>query len=219
MFKFLLGVAIGAGGLWAWNAFGRDLLGMGPIDQGTYGSYTDTPASTTYGSSTTGWIRQLEHDLALDQHAHEQQQQHAWLWKHELERKRERQHRQHRQHRLHRQYRKHRQHRQWQLDHRQRYLDWHLGHAPPERRDQLARAARPGAVRFLGGRPVLPRRAGDCRGSCGRLPAERVHGRPRRPVRRSFEPSSAEPCDATAPRIRRLSAARPCARLAFRLPG
>ncbi|MBV9359531.1 MAG: hypothetical protein JO023_28815, partial [Chloroflexi bacterium] len=54
MFKFLLGVALGAGGLWAWNAFGRDLLGMGPIDQGTYGSYTDTPASTTYGGSTSG---------------------------------------------------------------------------------------------------------------------------------------------------------------------
>jgi len=28
MFKFLLGVAFGAAGYWAWQSFGRDLLGL-----------------------------------------------------------------------------------------------------------------------------------------------------------------------------------------------
>lgn len=53
MFKFLLGAALGAGGLWAWQSFGRDLFGMGSNDQGSYGSYSDTPSDTTYGSSST----------------------------------------------------------------------------------------------------------------------------------------------------------------------
>jgi hypothetical protein len=29
MFRFLLGVAFGAAGYWAWQSFGRDLLGLG----------------------------------------------------------------------------------------------------------------------------------------------------------------------------------------------
>ena len=55
MFRFLLGVAIGAAGYWAWQSFGRDLLGMGEQGETTYGGFsssTSTP-STTYGTSTT----------------------------------------------------------------------------------------------------------------------------------------------------------------------
>ena len=47
MFRFLLGVAFGAAGYWAWQSFGRDLLGLGS-DQDTYGGYS----STSFGSST-----------------------------------------------------------------------------------------------------------------------------------------------------------------------
>jgi hypothetical protein len=49
MFKFLLGVAFGAGGYWAWQSFGRDLLGLGG-DQDTYGGYS---GSSSFGSSAT----------------------------------------------------------------------------------------------------------------------------------------------------------------------
>jgi hypothetical protein len=58
MFRFLLGVAFGAGGYWAWQSFGRDLLGLGS-DQDTYGGYSSTSSfgsgnssgSTSFGSS------------------------------------------------------------------------------------------------------------------------------------------------------------------------
>ena len=59
MFQFLFGVAMGAAGYWAWQSFGRDLMGMGG-DQGesTYGGFsssTTTPSySSTSDSSTTG---------------------------------------------------------------------------------------------------------------------------------------------------------------------
>jgi hypothetical protein len=56
MFKFLLGVAFGAAGYWAWQSFGRDLLGMGS-DQDSYGGYSGTSSfgsSTTSGSSSFG---------------------------------------------------------------------------------------------------------------------------------------------------------------------
>lgn len=50
MFKFLLGVAFGAGGYWAWQSFGRDLLGLGS-DQDTYGGYSSS--SSSFGSGTS----------------------------------------------------------------------------------------------------------------------------------------------------------------------
>jgi hypothetical protein len=55
MFQFLFGVAFGAAGYWAWQSFGRDLLGMGG-DQGesTYGGFSSSPSSTTSYGSTTG---------------------------------------------------------------------------------------------------------------------------------------------------------------------
>jgi hypothetical protein len=56
MFKFLLGVAFGAAGYWAWQSFGRDLLGLGS-DQDTYGSYnsnTSFSSGTTTGASSFG---------------------------------------------------------------------------------------------------------------------------------------------------------------------
>ena len=56
MFQFLFGVAFGAAGYWAWQSFGRDLLGMGG-DQGesTYGGFSSTSSAPTYGAtSTTG---------------------------------------------------------------------------------------------------------------------------------------------------------------------
>jgi hypothetical protein len=56
MFKFLLGVAFGAAGYWAWQSFGRDLLGLGS-DQDTYGGYNSgtsfSSGSSSYGSGTT----------------------------------------------------------------------------------------------------------------------------------------------------------------------
>ena len=53
MFQFLFGVAFGAAAYWAWQSFGRDLLGMGG-DQGetSYGGFSSTSSGTTnYGST------------------------------------------------------------------------------------------------------------------------------------------------------------------------
>jgi hypothetical protein len=47
MFGFLLGVAFGAAGYWAWNSFGRDLLGMGDQGETTYGSFNTSPSVST----------------------------------------------------------------------------------------------------------------------------------------------------------------------------
>jgi hypothetical protein len=62
MLQFVLGVAFGAAGYWAWQSFGRDLLGMGGDQDTTYGgfssptnsSYGSMPSSTTSSSSTGG---------------------------------------------------------------------------------------------------------------------------------------------------------------------
>jgi hypothetical protein len=63
MFQFLLGVAFGAAGYWAWESFGRDLLGMGADQDTTYGgfsspssnaSYSSIPSSTSSTSSSDG---------------------------------------------------------------------------------------------------------------------------------------------------------------------
>jgi hypothetical protein len=51
MFKFLLGVAFGAAGYWAWQSFGRDLLGLGTDQDTTYGNYG---SGTTFSSGTSG---------------------------------------------------------------------------------------------------------------------------------------------------------------------
>jgi hypothetical protein len=48
MFKFLLGVAFGAAGYWAWQSFGRDLLGLGS-DQDSYGTYN---SNSSFSSGT-----------------------------------------------------------------------------------------------------------------------------------------------------------------------
>ncbi|HEX8968494.1 MAG TPA: hypothetical protein VF937_11475, partial [Chloroflexota bacterium] len=48
MFRFLMGVAFGAACYWAWQSFGRDLLGLGG-DQDSYAGYT---ANTTFNSGT-----------------------------------------------------------------------------------------------------------------------------------------------------------------------
>jgi hypothetical protein len=47
MFKFLFGVAFGAAGYWAWQSFGRDLLGMGDQGETTYGGFSSPSTSTT----------------------------------------------------------------------------------------------------------------------------------------------------------------------------
>jgi hypothetical protein len=54
MFQFLFGVAMGAAGYWAWQSFGRDLLGMGG-DQGesTYGGFSSSTGTTGYSGTTT----------------------------------------------------------------------------------------------------------------------------------------------------------------------
>ena len=53
MFKFLFGVAFGAAGYWAWQSFGRDLLGMGGDQDTAYGSFSSTPSSTSFGSGAS----------------------------------------------------------------------------------------------------------------------------------------------------------------------
>ena len=52
MFKFLMGVAFGAAGYWAWQSFGRDLLGMGGDQDTSYGGFNSGSASSTFGGST-----------------------------------------------------------------------------------------------------------------------------------------------------------------------
>jgi hypothetical protein len=52
MFQFLIGVAFGAAGYWAWQSFGRDLLGIGNDQDTTYGTFNST--SGTNASSGTG---------------------------------------------------------------------------------------------------------------------------------------------------------------------
>jgi hypothetical protein len=65
MFRFLMGVAFGAAGYWAWQSFGRDLLGLGNDQDTSYGGFNSgssygsgSPGTTAYGggtiSSTTG---------------------------------------------------------------------------------------------------------------------------------------------------------------------
>ena len=51
MFKFLLGVAFGAAGYWAWQSFGRDLLGLGSDQDTSYGGYN---SNTSFSSGTSG---------------------------------------------------------------------------------------------------------------------------------------------------------------------
>ena len=51
MFKFLLGVAFGAAAYWAWESFGRDLLGMGDQGETSYGGFSSPSTSTSSFSS------------------------------------------------------------------------------------------------------------------------------------------------------------------------
>jgi hypothetical protein len=53
MFQFLFGVAFGAAGYWAWQSFGRDLMGMGGDQDTTYGGFNSgTPGAG--GTSSFG---------------------------------------------------------------------------------------------------------------------------------------------------------------------
>jgi hypothetical protein len=54
MFQFLMGVAFGAAGYWAWQSFGRDLLGMGSDQDTTYGSFNSNSNSSGTGSFSGG---------------------------------------------------------------------------------------------------------------------------------------------------------------------
>ena len=54
MFQFLIGVAFGAAGYWAWQSFGRDLLGMSGDQETTYGGFSGGTSNTSFGSSSTG---------------------------------------------------------------------------------------------------------------------------------------------------------------------
>lgn len=53
MFKFLFGVAFGAAGYWAWQSFGRDLLGMSGDQDTSYGGFS-SGSTGSFGSSTSG---------------------------------------------------------------------------------------------------------------------------------------------------------------------
>ena len=53
MFRFLMGVAFGAAGYWAWQSFGRDLLGLGNDQDTSYGGFNSgSSGSTAYGGGT-----------------------------------------------------------------------------------------------------------------------------------------------------------------------
>ena len=52
MFKFLFGVAFGAAGYWAWQSFGRDLLGMGNDQETTYGGFSGGSTSNAAPASS-----------------------------------------------------------------------------------------------------------------------------------------------------------------------
>ena len=51
MFKFLFGVAFGAACYWAWQSFGRDLVGMGSDQDSSYGGFNGSSTSSTYGGT------------------------------------------------------------------------------------------------------------------------------------------------------------------------
>ena len=53
MFRFLMGVAFGAAGYWAWQSFGRDLLGMGGDQETSYGGFSGSSAGTGFGSANS----------------------------------------------------------------------------------------------------------------------------------------------------------------------
>jgi hypothetical protein len=53
MIRFLMGVAFGAAGYWAWQSFGRDLLGMGGDQDTTYGGFSGGTTGTSFGSSNS----------------------------------------------------------------------------------------------------------------------------------------------------------------------
>ncbi len=53
MFKFLFGVAFGAAAYWAWESFGRDLLGMGDQGETSYGGFSSPSMSTSSYNSTS----------------------------------------------------------------------------------------------------------------------------------------------------------------------
>ncbi|MDQ3812245.1 MAG: hypothetical protein M3336_18340 [Chloroflexota bacterium] len=54
MFGFLIGVAFGAAGYWAWQSFGRDLMGMGDQGETTYGGFNSTSSGTSsFGTSSS----------------------------------------------------------------------------------------------------------------------------------------------------------------------
>jgi len=53
MFRFLFGVAFGAAGYWAWQSFGRDLLGMGGDQETTYGGFSSSTPGGSFGSTNS----------------------------------------------------------------------------------------------------------------------------------------------------------------------
>ena len=53
MFRFLIGVAFGAAGYWAWQSFGRDLLGMGSDQDTTYGGFNSGSTGGSFGSTSS----------------------------------------------------------------------------------------------------------------------------------------------------------------------
>jgi hypothetical protein len=55
MFQFLMGVAFGAAGYWAWQSFGRDLMGMGGDQETTYGGFSSGGSSgSSFNSGSSG---------------------------------------------------------------------------------------------------------------------------------------------------------------------
>jgi hypothetical protein len=52
MFQFLMGVLFGAAGYWAWQSFGRDLVGMGSDQETTYGGFSGGSSSNSFGSTS-----------------------------------------------------------------------------------------------------------------------------------------------------------------------
>ena len=55
MFKFLFGVAFGAAAYWAWQSFGRDLMGMSDSSDTSYGGFNNSSSSFGTASPSTSF--------------------------------------------------------------------------------------------------------------------------------------------------------------------
>src|SRR5258707_5482986 len=66
MFKFLMGVAFGAAGYWAWQSFGRDLLGMSGDQETTYGGFSGGTSGSRFRAPSSSSAHDSTRTLTSD---------------------------------------------------------------------------------------------------------------------------------------------------------